>query len=1164
MTALPAMAGDATVITWNQPTNITYGTPISVAATASNSSGPVAGTFVYNPPLGTVLQQASGNQRITATFTPASGGRTLRSNKNMQVSAAPLSVTCTATKVFGAAMPTLTPTYSGFVNGDTAGSVLTGSPALSTTATAGSPVGSYPITVTRGTLSANNNYSLTYVTGSLTVTPATSSVTLSNLARTFDGAGKAATVTTVPAGLTTSVTYNGNAALPVNAGSYAVVATVTNPNYTGTANGTLTIAPAAATVTLSGLANTYDGAGKAATVTTAPAGLSGTITYGGNAALPVNAGSYAVVATITDANYTGSANGTLTIAPAVATVTISGLAHTYDGAGKTATVTTAPAGLVGTITYGGNTALPVNAGSYAVVATVTDPNYTGSANGNLTIAQAVATVTLSDLAHTYDGNGHGATVTTAPAGLPLVVSYDASNLPPMNAGSYDVVASVFDPNYTGSASDTLTIAQAGQTITFAELADTMVGDADQPLNASATSGLPVTFTISGPAGIVAGALRVTDAGTVTVTATQAGDGNWAAALPVERTITVSPATGGGLLASYFANMTLSGAPVLSRIDTQVNFDWANGSPAPGVVPTNNFSVRWDGEIVPRFNEAYTLTFRTDDGVRVWFNGLLIVNHWYDRGVANSNYTFSAQAGQPYRIRMEYYENGGQAVAQLRWSSASETAGPIPSSQLLPTPPDTSGPVGTGTGLGAAYFANETLTGMPAVSRVDARVDFNWGGGSPATGIPVDSFSARWTGDIQTRYTEPYTLILRSDDGVRMWLDGQLVINDWVLRGATNSTYTFNAEAGRRYRIQIEYFERFGSAVAQLHWYSAREFSGAIPATQLYPLPTPVVQVADVPQLKAEGEPVNLSGTVSNTGTASMAYAWTQVSGPAAATFQTANQIATAAHFPVAGTYEVQLSAFNGHVVVSDSTVITVVAPDLNSALVAHYTFDEASGDRVIDSSGKQHTGILYGATRTTGKQGGALRFNGTTFVYVQGNEDLDPTTPALTLAAWLKPDRTLAQMAHPYPMPIYRADYATSTGYALMVTANETERLGLRIHHLAGTGQRMETFTAQALTPNTWVHVAGVYNGSVMSIHLNGVQVASRTVGAINVRAAGELAMFLGKGFEGLMDDVRIYHRALSGSDLAALAQGGLNQQAPGVNAGTDQIVSMASPTITL
>jgi len=89
MTALPAMAGDATVITWNQPTNITYGTPISVAATASNSSGPVAGTFVYNPPLGTVLQQASGNQRITATFTPASGGRTLRSNKNMRVSAAP-------------------------------------------------------------------------------------------------------------------------------------------------------------------------------------------------------------------------------------------------------------------------------------------------------------------------------------------------------------------------------------------------------------------------------------------------------------------------------------------------------------------------------------------------------------------------------------------------------------------------------------------------------------------------------------------------------------------------------------------------------------------------------------------------------------------------------------------------------------------------------------------------------------------------------------------------------------------------------------------------------------------------------------------------------------------------------------------------------------------
>lgn len=1017
MTALPSMAGDATVITWNQPSNITYGTAISVPATATRDGVPVAGTFIYYPPLGTVLQQAYRPQRIWAAFIPASGGPARFVTKNLRVSAAPLIVSSTATKVYGAAVPALAPTYSGFVNGDTAGDVLTGTPDLSTTANAGSPVGSHPITVTRGSLASNRNYRLRYVTGSLTITPANALVALSDLTHTYDGVGKAATVTTIPPGLATSVTYDGSPALPVDAGSYAVIANVTDPNYTGSANGTLVTAPANASIMLDGLT------------------------------------------------------------------------------------------------------------------------------------------------HTYDGSSHAATVTTVPAGLPFVVSYDGSDIPPMDAGSYEVMASVFDPNYVGSASDTLTIAKAGQTIIFAALADTGVGEADQPLTANATSGLPVDFTVSGPAEIVAGALRVTDAGTVTVTAAQTGDGNWAAAPPVEQSITVSSASGGGLLASYFANQTLTGSPVLSRIDTQVNFDWASASPAPGLVPANQFSVRWDGEIVPRFNETYTLTFRTDDGVRVWFNGQLIINHWYDRSATTSTHTFSAQAGEPYRIRMEYYENGGLAVAQLRWSSASEPAGPIPSSQLLPTPPDTSGPIGTGTGLGGAYFANETLTGAPAVSRIDASVDFIWAGSSPANGIPSDSFSVRWTGEIETRYSEPYTLVMRTDDGVRMWLDGQLVMNDWVLRSAANTTYTFNAEAGRRYRIQIEYYEHFGSAVAQLHWYSAREFSGAVPKTQLYPLPTPMVEVADNAQVMAESEPVPMTGAVNNTGNATMVYAWTQVSGPATATFTPPDQTSTTARFPVAGTYVVALSAFNGHVMTSDTTTVTVSAPDVSSDLVAYYAFDEADGVSVLDSSGRHHTGTMVGATRTTGKSQGALRFDGTSFVWAMNNEDLDTPIQALTLATWLKPDTTLSQMAHPWAMPIYRAHYEDSTGYALMVTLNDTDQFGLRLHHQAGWGQVIEANTSTVLAPNAWVHAAGVYDGSTAKLYLDGVLVNSVETGPITLRNSPYSPLYLGYGFEGAMDEVRIYHRALSRVDLYGLAQGGTDRRLPGADAGPDQVVTLGSPT---
>jgi hypothetical protein len=627
-------------------------------------------------------------------------------------------------------------------------------------------------------------------------------------------------------------------------------------------------------------------------------------------------------------------------------------------------------------------------------------------------------------------------------------------------------------------------------------------------------------------------------------------------------------TGTGLTASYFANETLAGTPVLSRLDPRVDFTWGAGSPG-SPVPVDGFSARWEGEIQPRVAGSLTLIARTDDGVRLWLDDIQVINAWILRGAADSTYTFTAQAGRHYRIRMEYFEHTGSAVAKLWWQGTNEPKGPVPTSQLyptgsqlLPTAPDTSGPIGTGTGLTGSYFTNETLSGVPAVSRIDAGVNFDWAGGSPASGIAADSFSARWTGDIQPRYSEPYTLILRTDDGVRVWLDGQMVINDWFLRGAANSTYTFNAEAGRRYRIQIEYYEHLGSAVAQLQWYSAREFSSPVPASQLYPLPVPEIVVTDVPYTLAEGETVSLSATVTNTGGAPVVYAWTQESGPAPVIFSPANAATTSLRFPTAGSYVLKGWAYNGHVTVSDTTTVTVVESDVASDLVAYYTFDESSGNVAYDSSGKQHTGTVIGASRTSGKSRGALRFTGTSYVYAAGNEDLDLPLPALTLAVWLKPDRTLAEMAHPWPMPIYRAEFETSRGYALMTTLSEADQFGLRLHHQEGFGERIESTTASPLTPGQWVHVAGVFDGTHATLYLDGVVVASVPTGPISVRNTSNAPLYLGYGFEGLMDDVRVYHRALSRTDVYGLAQDGSDRRVPGVDAGADQVVALPGTTV--
>lgn len=144
-------------------------------------------------------------------------------------------------------------------------------------------------------------------------TKLTAAVTLSNLSQLYDGTPKAVSVNVDPSGLTVDVTYNGSPIVPTNAGTYAVVATVNDPNYQGSANGNLTIGAAAATVSLSDLTQTYDGSPKPATVITNPFGISTAVTYNGSATVPTAIGNYTVSAVINDPNYTGSAVGNLNI-----------------------------------------------------------------------------------------------------------------------------------------------------------------------------------------------------------------------------------------------------------------------------------------------------------------------------------------------------------------------------------------------------------------------------------------------------------------------------------------------------------------------------------------------------------------------------------------------------------------------------------------------------------------------------------------------------------------------------------------------------------------------------------------------------------------------------------------------------------------------------------
>jgi hypothetical protein len=139
---------------------------------------------------------------------------------------------------------------------------------------------------------------------------------------------------------------------------------------------------------------------------------------------------------------------------------------------------------------------------------------------------------------------------------------------------------------------------------------------------------------------------------------------------------------------------------------------------------------------------------------------------------------------------------------------------------------------SGSGLTGRYFDNIDFTGT-TFTRTDATINFNWGTGSPDPRIGPDTFSARWTGQIEARFSETYTFITRTDDGVRLWVNNQLIIDRWVNQSPTDRTGTIALIAGQRYSIRMDYFENGGGAVAQLSWSSPRQPREIIPQRFLY-------------------------------------------------------------------------------------------------------------------------------------------------------------------------------------------------------------------------------------------------------------------------------------------------------------------------------------------
>ncbi len=244
------------------------------------------------------------------------------------------------------------------------------------------------------------------------------------------------------------------------------------------------------------------------------------------------------------------------------------------------------------------------------------------------------------------------------------------------------------------------------------------------------------------------------------------------------------------------------------------------APSPNQSPLVTISAPLNGAV---FNTPVTVTVSasaTDaDGniVRVeFYNGGVLLgtdtSAPFAVGVAN-------MAAGAYQVTARAYDNLGAVSSSAAVTITVQNAG-------------------SGTGLTAYYFNNTTLTGKPALERVEA-VNFVWNSNAPGSGVNADNFSVRWIGQVEAAVTGSYQFQTVSDDGIRLWVNGTQVINNWTDHGpTTDNSASINLSAGVKYKIALEYYEKTGGATARLLWKTpAATTFVPIPANRLYALGT---------------------------------------------------------------------------------------------------------------------------------------------------------------------------------------------------------------------------------------------------------------------------------------------------------------------------------------
>ena len=273
--------------------------------------------------------------------------------------------------------------------------------------------------------------------------------------------------------------------------------------------------------------------------------------------------------------------------------------------------------------------------------------------------------------------------------------------------------------------------------------------------------------------------------------------------------------GTGLLGAYFSRPGYKGR-VVYRIDEEVDFNW--GMERPSVdVNRDYFSIRWTGELEAPATGVYTFFVDANDGAELTIGDKFKVGQMDPEAGFLTKGKISLEAGKRYPLKLEFYDNYGQAHMHLHWSGPGISKTIVPSRQLYPTLtlPGNVQKLNARQGLLGCYFKNRFFYG-DVFLRVDSKVDFNWDKG-PAENFAADNYSVRWMGQLESEREGEYLIHLTADEGVRLWLGGQLIINDLRNQGRNEINARIELKRKSRYDFRLEMVNRRGGTKLHLGW-----------------------------------------------------------------------------------------------------------------------------------------------------------------------------------------------------------------------------------------------------------------------------------------------------------------------------------------------------------